>query len=79
MKTTLIIFAMLLGSQAINAQNLNQQQPNFIQIDYLPQTEKTGKIYTDSKGNNYEVHITKTKKLFVNRISKTGKPYRQYI
>ena len=80
MKKLFIIFAMLLGSQTINAQNVKQTETgNFIQIDYLPQTEKTGKTYTDLKGNVYEVHITKTKKLFVNRISKSGKPYRQYL
>ena len=39
----------------------------------------TGKTYTDSKGNTYPVYVSKNGKLFVNRISKTGNPYRQYL
>lgn len=80
MKTVVIIFTILLGSQVMYAQNVKQDnQGNFIQIDYVAQTEKTGKTYTDKKGNIYEVHITKTGKYFVNFVSKTGKPYRKYL
>lgn len=84
MKTILIIFTILLGSQVIFAQNVKpnsklDNQGNFIQIDYVTPTEKTGKTYTDKKGNVYEVFVTKTGKYFVNLISKTGKPYRRYL
>lgn len=84
MKTILIIFTILLGSQVINAQNIKpnsrlDNSGNFIQINYLPQTEKTGKTYTDKKGDIYEVHVTKTGKYFVNLTSKTGKTYRRYL
>lgn len=40
----------------------------------------TGKTYTDSKGNKYPVFISKNRKLFVQRVSKTtGNAYRQYL
>ena len=84
MKTILIIFTILLGSQVMYSQNVKPNSKldnfgNFIQIDYLPQTEKTGKTYTDKKGSIYEVHVTKTGKYFVNLTSKTGKTYRRYL
>lgn len=39
----------------------------------------TGKIYTDTKGNKYPVYISPNGKLYVNRVSKAGNQYKQYL
>ena len=41
---------------------------------------KTGKTYTDSKGNKYPVYLTSTGREVILRTSaKTGKEYKQYL
>jgi len=41
---------------------------------------KTTFVWKDSKGNVYDIYITKNNACYVNRVSsKTGKPYRQYL
>lgn len=41
--------------------------------------KKTGKTYTDNKGNVFDVWISKNSKLFIKRISKSGTAYNQYL
>lgn len=41
--------------------------------------KSTGKYFEDTKGNRYDVMISKNGKLFYFRTSKTGNVYRAYI
>lgn len=41
--------------------------------------KETGKTFTDTKGNQYPVMISKNGKLFVIRVSKSGNKYNYYF
>ena len=83
MKRIIILTAFLGLFFGLNAQTVQKTKDgNYIAVVASKMAEKpkdTGKTYTDSKGNIYPVFISKGGKLFVIRISKAGKEYKQYL
>ena len=41
--------------------------------------KNTGKTITDSKGNVYQIFVSAKGKYFINRTSKAGNVYKQYL
>ena len=83
MKKLIVIIGILSLNFGLNAQTVQKTKDgNYIAVVASKMAEKpkdTGKTYTDSKGNVYPVFISKGGKLFVVRISKAGKEYKQYL
>jgi len=84
MKKALILFAVILSLNfSLNAQTVQKTKDgNYIAVVASKMAEKpkdTGRTFTDAKGNIYPVFISKGGKLFVIRISKAGKEYKQYL
>ena len=83
MKRIIILTAFLGLFFGLNAQTVQKTKDgNYIAVVASKMAEKpkdTGKTFTDAKGNVYPVFISKGGKLFVVRISKNGKEYKQYL
>lgn len=85
MKKLILILSILASCSQLNAQKIKiDSKGNYVAVraDKNADSSKatnTGKLYTDTKGNSYAVFISAKGKLFVNRISKTGNSYKQYL
>jgi len=83
----LLVFGLLL----LWGLNMNGQTPvkidssgNFTSASPVKESKQqsldTGKLYTDSKGNQYPVYCSASGRLFILRTSKkTGNIYKQYL
>ena len=83
MKRIIILTAFLGLFFGLNAQTVQKtKEGNYIAVVASKIDDKakdTGKTFTDTKGNVYPVFISAKGKLFVIRISKGGKEYKQYL
>jgi hypothetical protein len=85
MKKIVILAALFMAAFCVNAQTVKvDKNGNYVAVKVSYDSagtgaKKTGKTYTDSKGNVYPVMISKNGKLFVIRISKAGNKYNQYL
>jgi hypothetical protein len=83
MKNLLLISSILLllaASAAGQARVKKDAKGNFISLSQFAEIcNKTGEIFTDSKGRIYPVYKTKRGKLFYNKISKSGRQYKIFL
>lgn len=84
MKKLIICISMMIAfSLTTDAQSVNRQGNNFIQVTNKKSASKETKTqytYKDSKGVVYPIYLSSTGKAFIKKVSKkTGKEYKQYL
>ena len=83
MKKVFLLIALCLLSSTAFSQNYTRNGKEFSSTAttrVASEGEKTGFTWKDSKGNVYDIYITKNNSCYINKVSsKTGKPYRQYL
>lgn len=79
MKKLLII--LMFATAGVQAQTVKMlPDGNLVQVTSERRTaEATGKTYTDAKGKQYPVYRGSRGSLFIVRVSKSGKQYKQYL
>lgn len=83
MKKFTILLAFVLTALAASSQITAKKDNSGNYIAAKPAIDtagtKTGKTFTDKKGNIFPVYLNKTGKLFIVRISRNGNVYKQYL
>ena len=82
MKTLATLLLLFISSLSYSQSIKRTADGNYIAVAKQDSTQakNTLKTYTDTKGNVYQVWISKNGKLFIKRISKTtNKEYKQYL
>lgn len=80
MKKYFVIAAMLLCGICANAQSVNREGNNFIQVQTVKQSSDKETVYTYTiKDNTYPIYITKNGRCYIIRVSKNGNEYKQYL
>ena len=83
MKKSILLFAFLGCFLAGKSQKVTTDaKGNYIAVKHTADTSKsipTGKTFTNSKGEVFPVFTSANGKLFVNRVSKSGNSYKQYL
>ena len=83
MKKILLLAVCLSLASGLFAQNYTREGKQFTSTTTVRQSsegEKTGYTWKDSKGNVYDIYITKNNSCYTIRTSKkTGKEYRAYL
>jgi len=76
----LLFLAIMITAMSCKSQTKVNVDANGNYFSPKQEDKKTGKIYTDDKGETYDVYANSKGKLYVIRKSKkTGKEYRQYL
>lgn len=75
----ILILSLPAMGQAQTAVKMDKNGNYIAAIDTTTTGKPTGKTYTDAKGVTYPVYVSVNGKLYVNRISKAGNPYKQYL
>jgi hypothetical protein len=85
MKKLILLAFLCLGGVSYSQTVKQDASGNYVYVkkdktDKKSESKKTGKIYTDDKGNTYPVYLSKNGKLFIIKTSKkTGKNYNYYL
>lgn len=75
---TTLAFALLIMSA--DAQTIRRDSAgNYVAVGTVVLDSTTGKTFTDTRGQVYPVYQSVRGKLYIWRVSKTGKAYRQYL
>lgn len=78
-----ICFALFVGANAGAQSAYTRQGNNFTQQDKKKATAAvsapTAYTYTTNDGKKYPIYLSKNGRAYINRISKKGNEYRQYL
>ena len=78
--TALVIFTAIFGGYAQKI--VKDSAGNYIQVRQARTgtgATKTGQTYTTADGQTYPIFVSINGKYFINRISKNGNEYKQYL
>jgi hypothetical protein len=78
--TTLVIFTTIFSGYAQKI--VKDSTGNYVQVKQTRTgtgATKTGQTYTTTDGQTYEIFVSINGKYFINRISKNGNEYKQYL
>jgi hypothetical protein len=78
--TTLVILTTIFSGYAQKI--VKDSAGNYIQVRQSKTgtgATKTGQTYTTTDGQTYEIFVSINGKYFINRISKNGNEYKQYL